>query len=234
MSIADQNIAIIIPALDEELSIKTTLNDIPFTDANIIVVDNGSVDDTANIARDAGATVIYESRRGYGYACLAGIEFLKSMNPRPGIVVFLDADGADDPRGMIDLMKVKNLPPYPDIVMGSRLDSLERGAMSRHAVMANKVFTKLIGLIYKVKLNDMGPFRMMNFNTLLDINMQDTGYGWTSEMIVKAIKKGYSLAEVPVVYRQRLGESKISGSLIVSLKAALWITIHILRNAIRG
>lgn len=234
MSSNNKNLAIIIPALNEELSIGDTLADIPLKDVTVVVVDNGSEDDTAGIARNAGAIVVHEHRRGYGYACLAGIDYLKSMEPRPDLVIFLDADGADDPNGIIDLLSAKNNPPYPDIVMGSRLDRLEKGAMSKHALLANKVFTKLINLIYRVELTDMGPFRVMDFDTLLDIDMQDTGYGWTSEMIVKAIKKNYILAEVPVIYRPRLGESKISGSIIVSLKAAIWITIHILRNVVRG
>lgn len=229
-----QNIAVIIPTLNEELSIKSTLTDIPIEDATVVVVDNGSEDETTLIALSVGAIVVHEKRRGYGYACLAGIEYLKSMEPRPELVIFLDADGADDPGGILDLLNVKNNPPYPDIVMGSRLERLEKGAMSKHAILANKVFTKLINLIYRVKLTDMGPFRVMDFDTLLDIDMRDTGYGWTSEMIVKAIKRGYTLAEVPVIYRPRLGKSKISGSPIVSLKAAIWITIHILRNVVRG
>lgn len=228
----NSDIAIIIPALNEELSIKTTLLDIPIP-ANIVVVDNGSTDSTAKIARDQGAVVIFEPSKGYGFACLAGINFLKKLKQPPKLIIFLDADGADDPKMIEKLVLLKKSTNSPDIIMGSRFQQMEMGAMSSHAILANKFFTKLIGIIYRVKLTDMGPLRIMDFNTLLDIDMRDTGYGWTSEMIVKALKKGYTIGEIPVPYRVRLGESKISGSFMISIRAVIWISIHIFRHSLR-
>ncbi|MCY3413040.1 MAG: glycosyltransferase family 2 protein [Candidatus Heimdallarchaeota archaeon] len=231
MTETKNTIAIIIPALNEELAIESTLQAIPI-EATIVVVDNGSTDNTATIASKY-ATVVSEINKGYGFACLKGIDYLKTLNPPPKLVIFLDADGADDPSELMKLLEIKENIPYPDLVLGSRLDKLEMGAMAKHAIWANKVFTKIIKLLYKVKLSDMGPMRVIDYQTLLDIDMQDTGYGWTSEMIVKAIKRGYTLVEVPVTYRKRIGVSKISGSWITSLRAALWITIHIIKHAWR-
>jgi len=225
------SVAIIMPALNEELAIKKTLLEIPL-DATIVVIDNGSTDNTAEIARENGAIVLHEPRRGYGYACLAGINYLRKLQEPPNIVIFLDSDGADDPQGIKRLLKIKTSSNSPDIIMGSRLGQLDAGAMTSHSIIANKFFTRLIRIIYRVKLFDMGPLRIMDFKTLLDINMRDTGYGWTSEMIVKAIRKGYTIGEIPVPYRVRLGESKISGSVLVSLRA-MWIIIHIFRHSVR-
>ncbi len=227
----EDKIAIIIPALNEELSIVNTIRAIPFGNAIVVVVDNGSTDNTHKLAKKEGVVVIKENRKGYGHACLAGINYLRSLNDRPELVFFLDADGADDPQSMELLLDMMKSDERLDMVLGSRLDRMEKGAMSKHAVLANRVFTKLINLIYKVKLTDMGPLRVLKFNRLLEIGMEDTGYGWTSEMIVKAIRKGFKIREVSVIYRARLGSSKISGSLIISLRAALWITVHILRHS---
>lgn len=223
------NIAIIIPALNEELAITQTIQDIPLSDAVIIVVDNGSTDNTANLARGAGAIVVSEPRKGYGYACLAGIRYLKDYI-HPELVIFLDADGSDDPSILPKLIQLKARPNSPDILMGSRLDNLQAGAMATHVKIANKIFSFMINLLYRVKLTDMGPLRIMDFEVLSSLDMRDTGYGWTSELIVKALKKGYTVGEIPVVYRPRLGDSKISGSVLISLKATVWIIFHIFRN----
>lgn len=225
-------IAILIPALNEELNIRRTLLEIPLKNADIIVIDNGSTDQTTVIAKECGAVVLSEPRKGYGYACLAGINYLKRKKDPPNLVVFLDADFADDPNNVLKLLEVKFSNPFPNLVMGSRLNNLQPGAMSTHAIVANKLLIKLINLLYRVNLNDMGPLRIIDYNTLVAINMRDTGYGWASEMIVKILKKGYTIGEVDVVYRRRKGDSKISGSFIVSLKAAISLTLHIFRHTI--
>ncbi|OLS28312.1 MAG: Glycosyltransferase AglJ [Candidatus Heimdallarchaeota archaeon LC_2] len=231
--IKDNEIAILMPALNEELNIVTTLSAIPLKNPKIIVIDNGSDDNTNMLAKSTGANVVYEPRRGYGYACLAGIRYIQKLKPQPKMVIFLDADGADDPKGITKLLNTKLNPPYSNLVMGSRLDNLIGGAMSSHSIIANKVLIKIINLLYRVKLEDMGPFRVIDYQTLINLNMTDTGYGWSSEMIVKTLKMGYTITETPVIYRPRLGESKISGSVINSLKAVIWLTIHIFRHAFR-
>lgn len=228
--IGNNNISILIPALNEELNIKKTILDIPLKNAKIIVIDNGSTDQTNLIAEKNGAIVISEPRRGYGFACLAGINYLKNQPNSTDLVVFLDADGADDPNNILKLLKIKSQCPYPSLIMGSRLNNLQQAAMSSHAIIANKFLIKLINVLYRVNLKDMGSLRVIDYNALIDINMQDTGYGWASEMIVRTIKKGYLVHEVDVAYRPRLGDSKISGSFMVSLKAAVWLTFHIFRH----
>lgn len=228
--IEEEKIVILIPALNEELNIRKTLLEIPLKKAKVIVIDNGSIDKTKKIAEECGAIVISESHKGYGSACLTGINYLQNQNPQPSLVIFLDADGADDPRNITKLLAIKSTHPYPALVMGSRLKNLQPSAMSSHAIVANKFLIKLINILYRSKLSDMGPLRIIDYNTLIDINMKDIGYGWSSEMIVKVLKKGFLIREVDVVYRARLGESKISGSFFISLKAAIWLTIHIFRH----
>ncbi|MHA2030340.1 MAG: glycosyltransferase family 2 protein [Candidatus Kariarchaeaceae archaeon] len=229
--IDENKIAILIPALNEELNIKKTLSEIPTKNANIIVIDNGSTDQTKTIAEECGAMVISEPRKGYGFACLSGINFLQDIKNPPDLVVFLDADGADDPHNILKLLKIKLSYPHPTLVMGSRLNNLQQSAMSTHAIIANKFLTKLINLLYRVNLKDMGPLRVIDYDALININMRDTGYGWASEMIVKTLKKGYTIREVDVDYRRRKGDSKISGSFLISFKAAISLTLHIFRNA---
>ncbi|MCE7736875.1 MAG: glycosyltransferase family 2 protein [Candidatus Heimdallarchaeota archaeon] len=231
--IRDDEIAILMPALNEELNIVKTLSEIPLENSKVIVIDNGSDDLTNSLAKSAGAIVLYERRRGYGFACLAGMKYLQHLDPSPKVVVFLDADGADDPKGIIKLLNTKLNPPYPTMVMGSRLDNLVASAMSAHALIANKVLIKIINLLYRAKLKDMGPFRIIDYQTLIKLGMADTGYGWSSEMIVKTLKMGYTIKETSVIYRPRLGKSKISGSVVNSLKAAIWLTIHIFKHAFR-
>ncbi len=228
-----KKIAILIPALNEELNIKKTLLEIPLKNATTIVIDNGSIDKTKIIAKQCGAIVLSEPRKGYGYACLRGINYLKTYKHSPDLVIFLDADGADNPKNILKLLKVKSKYSFPGIIMGSRLNNLQPKAMSSHAIIANKFLIKLINILYRVKLSDMGSLRIIDFKVLIDINMTDTGYGWSSEMIVKVLKKRYRIHEVEVVYRPRLGNSKISGSFITSLKAAIWLTIHIFRHSLR-
>jgi glycosyltransferase involved in cell wall biosynthesis len=228
-----EQIFILIPALNEEKAIALVLNEIPKINAEVVVIDNGSNDNTADIAIERGATVIQEKRRGYGYACLAGIRFLEGKAKPIDLVGFLDADFSDYPEDLIKLITAIRF-TGSDLVLGKRLDKLQAGAMSPHAIIANKVFTALIRMLYGIRLNDMGPMRVIRYQTLLDLDMQDTGYGWAAEMIVKAIKLGCSIQEVRVRYRPRIGHSKISGSFFTSLKAAIWLSFYILRYGLKS
>ena len=147
------------------------MSEIPLENSNVIVIDNGSDDQTNLLAKSTGVIVLYEPRKGYGFACLAGIKYLQHLDPPPKLVVFLDADGADDPKGIIKLLNTKIKPPYPAMVMGSRLDDIVGSAMSAHALIANKVLIKIINLLYRVRLQDMGPFRIIDYQTLIKLKM---------------------------------------------------------------
>ena len=206
-------ICVIIPALNEEESIPKVIGDIPKDwIAEIVVVNNGSKDRTAQNAREAGATVLDEPRRGYGSACLAGIAYLKSLPEPPAIVVFLDADYSDFPQQIPEVVG-PILSQNMDMVIGSRaLGHREKGSMTIPQVFGNRLATTLLKWIYKAHFTDLGPFRAIRFSTLLDLNMVDTNYGWTVEMQVKAAKKKIYFTEVPVNYRQRIGISKVSGT----------------------
>ena len=206
-------IKVIIPAFNEEKGIGEVLREIPKGCANeVIVVNNASTDNTEKIALELGATVLHEPIPGYGRACLKGIEYLKQSEPKPDIVVFLDGDHSDYPEDMADLIKpiVEN---DVDLVIGSRaLGNKERGSMTPQQIFGNWLATLLLKLLYGVKFTDLGPFRAVKFEKLLELDMQDKTYGWTVEMQLKAAKNGLRCAEVPVRYRKRIGFSKISGT----------------------
>ena len=222
---------VIIPALDEEDSIGRVLADIPGdVVSDVIVVDNGSGDSTAEVAARGGATVVSERRRGYGYACLRGISHIKNLSYLPDIVVFLDGDYSDDPSEMKELL----LPITGgrcDLVIGSRtLGERQRGALLPQQVAGNRVATLLIRLLYGVSFTDLGPFRAIRYERLLSLGMRDKTFGWTVEMQVKAARAGLRFAEVPVSYRKRIGVSKITGTVSGSLGAAFMILYVIFRE----
>jgi len=219
---------VIIPAFNEEESIGKVIEDIPKElVSEVVVVNNNSTDGTAANAASAGATVIDEAQMGYGYACLRGIYYAKNKkeNERPDIIVFLDGDYSDYPEDMRGLVKpiIEN---DVDMVIGSRtLGNSEKGALLPQQVFGNALATSLIKLLYRVKFTDLGPFRAIKFDKLLELNMRDTTYGWTVEMQVKAAKEKFKCSEVPVSYRKRIGVSKIAGTLSGSIKAGykiLW------------
>ena len=229
-----QNIVLIIPALNEELGIAAVLKSLPpsiFSDK--VVCDNGSTDKTAEIATSNGATVVFERRRGYGSACLCAISYLKNKNyPDPiDLVVFLDADHSDNPSDIHAILK-----PFDDkkveLVIGSRvLGERETDALLFHQRFGNLLATMLIRLFYGVRFTDLGPFRAIRWNTLLALNMEDIDFGWTVEMQVKAAKNKLVCVEVPVNYRKRLGESKISGTIKGSILAGykiIWTIFKLL------
>ena len=219
-------ILVIIPALNEEGSIGKVIADIPEgLVSEVVVVNNASTDGTAKEAESGGATVIEELRRGYGQACLTGIEYAESLQNRPDIIVFLDGDYSDYPGEMSRIVKPITDGDY-DMVIGSRkLGNAEPGAMMPQARFGNALATTLIKWLYGVKFTDLGPFRAIKFAKLRELGMADTTYGWTVEMQVKAAKMGYRGTEVPVSYRKRIGVSKISGTISGSVKAGykiLW------------
>ena len=206
-------IVVIIPAYNEENSIAKVVHDIPAGLVHeVIVVNNNSNDATDINARNAGATILHEERPGYGYACLKGIEYAKQLQPLPDVVVFIDADYSDHPEEM-HLLVQPILNQGMDMVIGSRaLGKKETGSMTIPQVFGNWLATRLLKTFYKVSYTDLGPFRAIRFDKLMEIKMQDTTYGWTVEMQVKAAKLKMKTVEVPVSYRKRIGISKISGT----------------------
>ena len=210
--VASPVIIVIIPAYNEEQAIPLVISEIPSFIKKIIVVNNNSTDSTGDAAKRAGATVIEESKPGYGQACLKGIDYAKQMIPSPDIVVFMDGDYSDYPSETASLTN-KIVEEDYDLVIGSRtLGQVEKNSMTIPQVFGNWLATRLLRLFYKVRYTDLGPFRAVKFESLLKMNMQDTTYGWTVEMQLKAAKLKMKVTEVPVRYRRRIGFSKISGT----------------------
>jgi glycosyltransferase involved in cell wall biosynthesis len=202
-------IAVIIPAMNEEKSIGKVLQDIPHWVDDILVVDNGSTDNTFAVASAGGARVFKEPRRGYGLACLKAMENLAN----PDIVVFLDGDYSDFPQEMNHLVDPIALHTY-DFVIGSRvLGSAETGALAIQARFGNWLACQLMKLFWNFSYTDLGPFRAIRTSNLFEMNMRDPNYGWTVEMQIKALKQNLRITEVPVSYRKRIGVSKVTGTL---------------------
>lgn len=222
-------VSVIIPVLNEEASIANVLQAIPGDLANeIIVVDNGSTDRTAEIASSLGARVLSETRRGYGHACLKGIAGADS----PDIVVFLDGDYSDYPEEMVSLVDPIR-EGAADLVIGSRTTGRqEKDAHPAHARFGNWLAGTLIHFFHGFRYTDLGPFRAIRYSALQELGMVDRTFGWTVEMQIKAIRKGLRVREVPVSYRKRIGKSKISGTLVGSLKAGTKIIWTILKYGI--
>ena len=231
MPIQQPSIYVLIPAYNEITSIGKVIRDIPkHLVKEIIVINNGSSDDTSVVAENEGATVISEHRKGYGYACLKGIEYLKFPAANDDIIVFLDGDYSDFPQEMELLIKpvIEN---KSDLVIGSRvLGKRESGAMLPQQIFGNWLATKLIKLFYKVHFTDLGPFRAIRWSALNQINMQDKTFGWTVEMQVKAAKLNFRCTEVAVSYRKRIGVSKVSGTIKGTILAGYKILFTIFKN----
>ncbi len=209
-----ENIYVIIPAYNEEKSISKVIADIPDNVVKeIVVCNNNSTDDTQNVALQAGATVVFEEKKGYGYACLKAMEYIKSKAQADDIIVFMDGDYSDYPSDINKVIApIQN--KIADLVIGSReLGIREKGAMTLPQIFGNWLATRLIYLFYKVKFTDLGPFRAITWQKLQQINMQDKTYGWTVEMQVKAAKFNFNCTEVPVNYKKRIGKSKVSGTI---------------------
>jgi glycosyltransferase involved in cell wall biosynthesis len=215
--ISDPKVVVIIPALNEEAAISHVVRDVPELASKIVVVDNGSTDRTVERAQEAGAIVVQEPRKGYGYACLKGMEHARDED----LVVFLDGDYSDYPEEMALLIE-PILSGEADLVIGSRLRGhREPGAMLPHAYLANVFFSLLLRILCGIKVTDLGPFRAIRKDQLVGLNLKEYTYGWTLEMMIKAARQDLRVVEVPVSYRKRLGHSKVSGSLWVSLKAGI-------------
>jgi glycosyltransferase involved in cell wall biosynthesis len=216
--IDNKKIVVIIPAFNEEESLPLVLADIPKFVDEIIVANNGSTDNTFEVAKKTGVTVVNEFEKGYGVACLKAVERIKNNNF--DIVVFLDGDYSDYPEEMDHVVEPIVNDDY-DLVIGSRMiGSKEKGALLPQAIFGNWLSSLLIKLFWKYKFTDLGPFRAIKYSSLLKLNMQDRNYGWTVEMQIKAAKQKLKTIEVPVSYRKRIGQSKVTGTIKGTVKAS--------------
>ncbi|AVR44476.1 UDP-glucose--dolichyl-phosphate glucosyltransferase [Christiangramia fulva] len=217
-------IKVIIPAHNEADSIALVIKEIPDYVDEVIVISNNSTDKTEENARNAGATVLTESQKGYGYACLKGMDYIASLNKKPDIIVFLDGDFSDFPKEMdkiIQPISEENC----DFVVGARVKEWrEKGSMTFPQIFGNWLATTLMKVFFNSRFTDLGPFRSIKYEKLLQLNMEDKTYGWTVEMQLKALRQNLSYAEVPVHYRNRIGFSKVSGT----FKGAIFAGVKIL------
>jgi glycosyltransferase involved in cell wall biosynthesis len=227
------SVDVVIPALNEEASLPLVLAGLPRPPVRrIVVADNGSTDGTARVAREGGAEVVAAPRRGYGSACLAGLDHLRRTGP-PEIVVFIDADFSDHPEELPSLI-APILAGEADLVIGSRaLGTRERGALLPQARAGNLVACLLIRLFYGHRFTDLGPFRAIRWEALERLEMADPNFGWTAEMQVKAVRRGLRCAEVPVSYRRRTGISKITGTVSGTIRAGYKILWTVARHIFR-
>ncbi|WP_282609688.1 glycosyltransferase family 2 protein [Pelagibius sp. Alg239-R121] len=223
------HITTIIPALNEECSIGKVIAAIPEWVDEVVVVDNGSTDCTAQVAASAGATVIAEPRRGYGQACQQGLAQVTESD----VIVFLDGDYSDYPDEM-DRLVDPILSGKADMVVGSRtLRSNPRDALTPQQRAGNRFACALIHLFWRTRYTDLGPFRAISRPALDLLDLQDKDFGWTVEMQVKASQRGLKVREVPVRYRRRIGHSKISGTIKGTLLAGTKI-IYVILSAMIG
>ncbi|MCT4700028.1 glycosyltransferase family 2 protein [Tenacibaculum haliotis] len=223
----NQSIKVIIPAYNEQDSIANVINDIPSIVDEIIVINNNSTDATELNAKNAGATVLKETRKGYGYACLKGMDYIAEQKNKPDIIVFLDGDYSDYPEQLTELVH-PIINDNIDFVIGSRVKELrENGAMTPQQIFGNWLATFLMSLFFGAKFTDLGPFRAIKYDKLLALNMKDKTYGWTVEMQLKALKQKFTYTEIPMRYRNRIGVSKVSGtvkgSILAGVKILSWI-----------
>ena len=226
-------IKVIIPAFNEEDSIGLVIQDIPDVVEEVIVVSNNSTDQTEENARKAGATVLSETRKGYGYACLKGMHYVAAQAEKPDIIVFLDGDYSDYPEQLSAIIQ-PILQENIDFVIGARVDRLrEEGSMTFPQIFGNWLATRLMRLFFGAKFTDLGPFRAIKYEKLLALKMEDKTYGWTVEMQLKAIKQKLSYVEVPVNYRNRIGVSKVSGTLKGAVMAGVKILGWIFKYSLK-
>ena len=227
------DIKVIIPAVNEGDSIGKVIAELPKSVSEIIVVNNGSVDDTVENAKKAGATVLTENQRGYGFACLKGLDYIAEQSKHPHIVVFIDGDYSDYPEEL-DKVVAPILEDDVDLVIGARVKSLrEPGSMTPQQVFGNQLATFLMRLFFGAKFTDLGPFRAIKYEKLLALEMEDETYGWTVEMQLKVLRKKMSYTEVPVRYKRRIGVSKVSGTVKGTIFAGIKILGWIFKYSIK-
>jgi len=224
---SNHHIKVIIPAFNEADSIANVVRELPDSVAEIIVVNNNSTDKTVRNAETAGATVLTESKKGYGYACLCGMNYIAQQSDLPDILVFIDGDYSDYPEEL-DKVVAPIIDDNIDMVIGARVKALrEEGSMTPQQVFGNWLATSLMKLFFGATFTDLGPFRAMKYDKLLDLQMEDKTYGWTVEMQLKVLKQNFTYTEVPVRYKKRIGISKVSGtvkgSIFAGIKILGWI-----------
>ena len=218
-----KNIVVIIPAYNEEKAIAHVINEIPKKVSEIIVISNRSTDNTVAVAQKAGATVLTEDKKGYGYACLKGLDYLSKKSQKPDIVVFLDGDYSDYPEELNLLIK-PIIDHDIDFVLGARIPHLrEKKSMTPQQVFGNWLATSLMSLFFKANFSDLGPFRAIKYQKLLALKMEDKTYGWTVEMQLKVLKQKMTYIEIPVRYKNRIGVSKVSGTIKGTIMAGIKI-----------
>lgn len=228
---AGARVMVIIPAFNEARAIGSVVGDIPAgLVEEVVVVNNASTDGTVANAHAAGATVLTETRRGYGFACLCGIAYARAR--APDTLVFLDGDYSDHPDEMASLVQ-PIVRGEADLVIGSRiLGRREAGAMLPQALVGNRLACALMRIIWGARFTDLGPFRAIRFSALERLDMEDTTYGWTIEMQIRAVRAGLRCIEVPVSYRRRIGVSKVTGTVMGTVRASAKILWTVARFAV--
>ena len=226
-------IKVIIPAYNEEKAIANVINEIPKIVNEIIVISNNSSDKTIEVAQNAGATVLSEKKKGYGYACLKGMEYIALQENKPDIIVFLDGDYSDYPEELTKLIEPilnRNI----DFVIGARVENLrEKHSMTPQQIFGNWLATFLMKIFFKAKFSDLGPFRAIKYEKLIALEMEDKTYGWTVEMQLKVLKQKMTYVEIPVRYKNRIGVSKVSGTVKGSILAGIKIIGWILKYSLK-
>ena len=227
------HIKVIIPAFNEADSIGKVIKDLPSSVSEIIVVNNNSTDHTVHNAQEAGAKVLTEKRKGYGYACLCGLDYIAKQSQQPDIIVFIDGDYSDYPEEL-DMVVTPILKDNIDFVVGARKKNLrEEGSMTPQQVFGNWLATFLMRLFFRANFTDLGPFRAIKYEKLKELEMQDKTYGWTVEMQLKVLRKKMTYIEVPVRYKKRIGVSKVSGTVKGSIFAGIKILGWIFKYSIK-
>ncbi|MFC3809732.1 glycosyltransferase family 2 protein [Lacihabitans lacunae] len=228
-----EKIRVIIPAYNEEESIGKVIAEIPSFVTEIIVVSNNSSDNTENVAKAAGATVLREGQKGYGFACLLGLDYISKLTDKTDIVAFLDGDYSDYPEEL-SLIVAPIIHDNVDLVIGARVAALRSAAsMTPQQVFGNWLATSLMKVFFGATFTDLGPFRAMRYEKLLALNMEDKTYGWTVEMQLKALKQKMKYVEIPVRYRKRIGISKVSGTIKGTIMAGFKILSWIFKYSLK-
>jgi len=234
MDLGMSNVAVFMPALNEEAALPPILDSIPDWVSIVVVGDNGSSDRTAEVAAEGGARVVHEHERGYGAACLAGIRYLASLSPPPDVLVFMDADGSDDPADLERLVR-PIIDGHADMVLGVRRGvGGDVGTILPHARLGNRLVLGLVSLVFGQSFADLPPFRAIRFSSLSTLEMDDRNWGWTLQMQIRAARMALRVLEVDVAHRRRTeGRSKISGSLVMSLRVGAKMFYTIARERLR-